>query len=273
MKLLVIIGTQLRHRYLLATLARHFDIAAVILYERTLVQPQKLPVHLFPAQDLDLERSHLGRLADSEQAYFADRVNAFDGGDIPTLTVADAAGLNSDRTAAWARDKDADVMFDFGSGIIRSPLIQALPEWKINLHGGLSPWYRGSATLFWPLYMQQPELMGATFHVMSERIDGGDILQHVRPTMTAGDAATDIMCRCITETAEVGVKLLKKLRKDGDLQRFPQRGGGKLFVERDYKPSCVRVVREQMAAGLIGHYLQHKARIDAQYQFVDQLGE
>jgi hypothetical protein len=33
-----------------------------------------------------------------------------------------------------------------------------LARW--NIHGGLSPWYRGAITHFWPSYMLEPQLTG-----------------------------------------------------------------------------------------------------------------
>lgn len=271
MRVLLIVGTQLRHQYLFATLARELEVVGAVEYRRTLVQPPKLPGRVFPAPDLDAEKRHLERLASSERAFFAERVNTFDKSSIPILEVADAAELNSPKTASWVEALRADVMLDYGSGIIRSPLMEALPEWKINLHGGLSPYFKGSATLFWPFYLQQPELAGATFHRLEHRIDGGDILQHVRPGMRADDAVTDIMTRCIAQAAEVAVRLLRRLEAQGDLQRYPQKGTGKLFLERDYKPGCVPVLERLMASGMIARYLEHKEEIDGQYAFVDQL--
>jgi len=271
MRLLVIVGTQLRHQYFLATLAEKFPLAGVIEYQRTLVQPPKLDKEYFRKEDLEIEKKHLGELQQSETSFFKSRVDSMSKNNVGVLRVAGEAELNSIDSIEWVRSVNADVMIDYGSGILRQNLLGALPHWKINLHGGISPYYKGSATLFWPFYFQQPELAGATFHLLSEKIDGGDILQHVRPRMFADDNITDIMCRCIVEASDIAVMLLKKLQTTGDLELFPQKGTGKLFLEKDYKPSCVRVVRELVNGGLIARYLEHKKVFDSDYQFVNQI--
>ncbi|MBE1302176.1 MAG: hypothetical protein GJ680_19990 [Alteromonadaceae bacterium] len=272
MKILVIVGTQLRHKYFLATLAKHFPIAGIIHYERTLVQPPKLSASVFSEDDLEIEKKHLTNLQKSEETFFSDGANSFKS-DSPHITVPDRKTLNSPETIQWVQKIDADVMIDYGSGIIESELMRVLPEWKINLHGGLSPFYKGSATLMWPFYMQQPELAGATFHLMSHKIDGGDILQHVRPTIKPEDKLTDIMCRCITQASDAAVKLLTKLEKNGKLDTYPQRGTGKLFLEKDYKPSCIGHIYRLAEGGMIKNYLDNKDKYDSLYKFVDQIND
>lgn len=271
MKVLVIVGTQLRHQYFLSTMENGFEIAGVIEYERSLVQSPKLPKHVFLPEDVDFEKDHLLRLYESEQKYFELETVSIDKTKYPLIKVTDENELNSENTIEWVRAVGADVMIDYGSGIIRNDLISVMPEWKINMHGGLSPYYKGSATLFWPFYFQQPELAGATFHLMSSRIDGGNILQHVRPTMQGDDSPTDIMSRCIVQASSAGVHLLDKLRKYGNLKSQPQKYSGKLFLERDYKPSCLRVMYRLFEDGMISQYLKNKRVIDSQYKFFDQL--
>src|SRR5689334_19750475 len=45
-----------------------------------------------------------------------------------------------------------DIIAVFGTGLIRGPLLSAGRLGVINLHGGLSPRYRGSDCTFWALY-------------------------------------------------------------------------------------------------------------------------
>ena len=51
-----------------------------------------------------------------------------------------------------------------------------LKGYKWNIHGGLSPWYRGGVTHFWPSYLLEPEYTGMTLHELTNDIDGGGII-------------------------------------------------------------------------------------------------
>jgi folate-dependent phosphoribosylglycinamide formyltransferase PurN len=273
MRLLVIVGTQLRHQYFLSQLHKHFELVGVILYERSLVQPPKISLEHFEQSDLDFEKTHLNFLKEQEKTVFAEAVSKNSLNDSNVLEVSSRKQLNSADAIEWVRACKADAMIDYGSGILSNDLLDALPEWKINLHGGLSPYFRGSATLLWPFYMQQPELAGITYHLLSSKVDGGEILQHARPSLRAGDKVYEIGTRAILEGTEVGVKLLQKLASNGSLEKTKQWSAGKLFIERDYKPSHLKVVYQLFKDGLIERYLESKNTLDAQYRFINQLGE
>ena len=144
------------------------------------------------------------------------------------------------------------------------------PEWTINLHGGLSPYYKGSATLFWPFYFQQPELAGITYHIIDSKIDHGSIIQHFRPSINLNDTLHDIGCRAIKDGTLIGIRLLKKLQKQGKLL-FPQKTTGKLFLEKDYNPTHIKIVYDLWEKGLIKKYLKNKKYYDERYHFIDQL--
>jgi len=57
----------------------------------------------------------------------------------------------------------------------------------INIHMGLSPYYRGTACNFWALYDDRPAFVGATVHLLSRGLDNGPILFHVRPNFYGQD--------------------------------------------------------------------------------------
>ena len=70
---------------------------------------------------------------------------------------------------------------------------------KMNLHGGLSPWYRGSATHFWPSYLLEPEYTGMTLHNLSKDIDGGNIIHQTSVKLNSKDNLHENACRCVKE--------------------------------------------------------------------------
>ena len=48
----------------------------------------------------------------------------------------------------------------------------------INIHAGVSPYYRGTDCNFWALYDDNPHLVGATIHLLSKGLDSGSMLYH-----------------------------------------------------------------------------------------------
>jgi len=77
---------------------------------------------------------------------------------------------------------NSDIYIVFGSSYIKGWLINFLIKKKaINIHMGLSPYYRGSSCNFWALQDNNPHLVGATIHYLSKGLDNGKIICHVLP--------------------------------------------------------------------------------------------
>lgn len=67
----------------------------------------------------------------------------------------------------------------FGSSFIKSKLADFLIKKRaINIHAGVSPYYRGTDCNFWALYDNNPHLVGSTIHLLSKGLDNGPILYH-----------------------------------------------------------------------------------------------
>jgi len=76
----------------------------------------------------------------------------------------------------------ADIIVVFGAGYIRDELVERLIERRtLNIHLGVSPYYRGSSCNFWALLDRRPDLVGATVHYLDRGLDSGDILFHALP--------------------------------------------------------------------------------------------
>lgn len=76
----------------------------------------------------------------------------------------------------------SDVYVVFGASYIKGDLIEFLVEHKaLNIHMGVSPYYRGSSCNFWAPFEGHPELVGATIHLLSRGLDSGDMLYHALP--------------------------------------------------------------------------------------------
>ena len=83
---------------------------------------------------------------------------------------------------------DSDITVVFGASYIKGPLVDRLIAGRaINIHMGVSPYYRGSSCNFWALYDGNPDLVGATIHLISRGLDSGAMLYHARPRQIATD--------------------------------------------------------------------------------------
>jgi len=73
----------------------------------------------------------------------------------------------------------SDVYVVFGSSYIKGELVDFLVKQKaLNIHAGVSPYYRGTDCNFWALYDDNTHLVGSTIHLLSKGLDSGPMLYH-----------------------------------------------------------------------------------------------
>ncbi|MDH4227844.1 MAG: formyltransferase family protein [Deltaproteobacteria bacterium] len=96
----------------------------------------------------------------------------------------------------------SDLYVVFGASYIKGWLIDYLVSKKaINIHMGVSPYYRGSACNFWALYDNKPEYVGATVHLLSKGLDSGPVLYHALPVLK-GDTPFEFTMRAVEAAQE-----------------------------------------------------------------------
>jgi methionyl-tRNA formyltransferase len=135
--------------------------------------------------------------------------------------------LNSDKVGAFIESLEADLALTYGVHFIRKRNLKRFPDLAWNLHGGLSPWYRGVITLFWPSYMLEPQMTGMTVHELSSRLDGGDIVHQACAPLVRGDGVHELACRAVRQIGEELPRLLE-LSADSPPSPVRQRSSGKL---------------------------------------------
>ncbi len=73
----------------------------------------------------------------------------------------------------------SDLYIVFGSSYIKGDLVKFLIKNEaINIHMGVSPYYRGTDCNFWALFDEKYDYVGSTIHLLSEGLDSGPMLYH-----------------------------------------------------------------------------------------------
>ena len=214
---------------------------------------------LIAPEDAELLRAHNDARDKKEREYFFPSGEKFLNAFRVLETTAD--GLNGPEVAAAIKEARADVALVYGTTLLKKRTLEALKGVQtINLHAGLSPWYKGSATLFWPIYFMEPQYAGCTFHVIDEKIDHGDVIHQNRPEIFANDGLHDIGCRAIVKAAGDIVPLLSKIERGWLETPIQQKKSGKVFYSWDFKPHHLRVTKRLLSGGFLGEYLQKRER-------------
>ena len=76
----------------------------------------------------------------------------------------------------------------YGTSIIKGEIINTFKRKILNLHLGLSPYYRGAGTNYFPFVNNDPEYAGSTFMYLDKGIDTGEIIHQTRPIINITDS-------------------------------------------------------------------------------------
>jgi hypothetical protein len=169
--------------------------------------------------------------------------------DRPELVV-EVPHINDPGIVDLARRLDPDVIAVFGTSLIRGPLLGMGRLGVVNLHGGLSPQYRGADCTFWALYNGEPDQVGCTIHYIDAGIDTGKLIAHVSPAVKAGDGELTLFWRAVRESADTYAELFDRLERGEHLGEV-QAGKGCLYQVKDRGMRHERELRRRLAAGAL----------------------
>ena len=148
-----------------------------------------------------------------------------------------------------------DVVITCGCGILSSSTLKILPIQTWNIHGGLSPWFKGAITHFWPSYFLKPQYTGVTIHYITSKIDAGKIIHQTPAILIKGDGLHQLSSRSLKKGFESVVELLKKYKSNGHLSSVRQKTNGKLWLKRDWKPEHLIIIYEKFNDKIVDMYL------------------
>lgn len=122
-----------------------------------------------------------------------------------------------------------------------------------NIHGGLSPWYRGVTTHFWPSYFLEPQMTGMTVHETTDAIDGGALIHQSVAELVRGDGLHDLASRAVMA---LGRELPALVAAIPDL-KAPHRQGttGRIWRSSDWRPEHLHLIYDNYGDRVVDHYL------------------
>jgi hypothetical protein len=129
-------------------------------------------------------------------------------------------------------DHRPDLILVFGTSLLKGELLEKGRLGIINLHGGLSPEYRGADCTFWALHNQEPEKVGCTLHYINAGIDTGNIIAHVSPEIKETDDELTLFWRAVRDSTDTFAELLDRLEK-GEIFGVIQTDKGSLYQVKD----------------------------------------
>ncbi|OGW25642.1 MAG: hypothetical protein A2X59_03675 [Nitrospirae bacterium GWC2_42_7] len=130
--------------------------------------------------------------------------------------------INSPDIEVFLKDIAPDIIVVLGSSIIKLNILTIPKIAMMNIHTGLSPYYRGTWSYGWPIVNKEPEYIGVTLHHVNSGIDSGDIIYQTRPMLNVHDDLNTIFLKVVSEGIELAVMAVKEILKNGSIRSYKQ---------------------------------------------------
>lgn len=125
-------------------------------------------------------------------------------------------------------------IISFGSSILSENFLKIFDNKSINVHLGISPFYRGAGTNFFPIINNELEYLGVTYMMTNTKIDGGNIIHQETPNIYQNDNVHTVGNRIISGLPITLTKLIKinNLAKYSFEQKFSKHD--KIYAKKDF---------------------------------------
>jgi len=230
----ILCGGAPRHVYVANRLCRSHDVQAIVQEVGRRITPAKLASMAKPNAAV----RKIGRWLRDRRRYTGNREAAFFFGEAEVKVdrsdlLHRADHINDRQVFDTVQRLAPDVVAVFGTSLIRPPLLGQGRLGMLNLHGGLSPDYRGADCTFWALYNGQPDQVGCTLHFINAGIDTGELIAHVRPEVHDGDDELTLFWRAVRDSAEIYAEAIERL------------AGGETLGQRQECKGCLYQVKDR----------------------------
>lgn len=260
MRVGILTSVETRHRYFANALRKDLPVVAVA-YEETGYSPVVPAADDLTPAERDVVDHHFAERARQEEVFFGANAAFLEDDNSYAVGRIGVGTLSSEHTLGLLIEAEVDTVVVYGTNLIKPPLLGRWPGRMINMHLGLSPYYRGTATNFYPLLNEEPEYVGATIHLIDEGIDSGAILRHARPEIVADDMPHTIGCKAILAGIDAMVDVLRAIGRNAGIEPVPQWDvpGARLYLRKDYHPRQVVELYRKIDGGLFRDYARRAA--------------
>ena len=266
-KLVLLTGNELRHEFFRKYIAIQKNINVLSTYcesekDNLVNQVQK------DKNENKLRSIHLEQRKNTENDFFGVFCKTIEDKSNPIFI--ERGEINKKTYVNNIRDLNPDIIISYGCSIIKSDLINTYKGRFINIHLGLSPYYRGSGTNFWPFVNKELQFVGTTFMYIDEGIDTGKIIHQIRANFNVNDNIHQVGNRLIKDSVIECFNLIKHFDSLVEMQPIIQKTDNlKYYRKKDFSENSINIAYDNVENGMIRDYLKNKPLLDSKFKIIN----
>lgn len=260
MSIAILTSSELRHREMCKVFRDRFTNIRVDVYTETFTLSNHVAKSTEP-EEFDISAEHIRHRWLTEYDHFGYE------GPCPILSdsyTCERGWFNSQSFLDICRRKDYNIVCVYGTSILRGGILEWGKGRILNLHLGLSPYYRGAGTNFFPYVNGVPEYAGASVLEIDAGIDTGKIIHQVRPEVFSMlDSFHQFSCRFLREAFKsyadvVGLYLSGSNPSNIDQQDlFFSNPTRVVYKKKDFTKESTQRLYDNLRSGMIEKYVMN----------------
>ena len=212
----------------------------------------------YDRETLELFESHIEKRDSTESIFYPEE--EFDLQKCNNFLYTTSKELNSEKTIKFVKSVKPKMVFVFGVGLLSKELLNCFKGIEvINLHFGITPKYRGSNTLLWPLYFKDPGYIGITLHRIDSKIDHGSIYHQQCTVFDINDSIHEIFCKTIIQSSNPTLDLIGKILNKKIGTPVDPIETGRVYNNNEFNPTHLKTIYDHINNNLLSNYLERKS--------------
>ena len=151
--------------------------------------------------------------------------------EFPEVPIHMTQDVNSETTVKAIKDMKPDLIMVFGGKILKNTIID-IPKTIINMHFGITPFYKGSGSSLTAIGRLDFRHVGATIHLIDNKIDHGNIINYYFPKFKGDESAGCIQQKTIHAGLTGLLEIAKTIVSGKPIISYIQPSYGKIYFSK-----------------------------------------
>jgi phosphoribosylglycinamide formyltransferase 1 len=263
-KVALLTGEELRHKYFASFISSYPKIDLKIVVHESNNKLSKNPLY----KKYKIVKEHIDLRKKTEHIFFDKYVKK---NNKYNFIKVEKSKINEEKLINLIKKKNVDFLISYGCSIVDKTFINHFKPNFFNIHLGLSPYYKGAGTNFFPFVNKQLQFCGSTIMEINEKIDGGKIIHQSRPDFETNDNIHSVGNKIIKRTVEDLCKIISKKKKIR-LYKLRSTFKTKTYKQKDFNQKNLKIALDNIKNKLILKYiLKNKKKMEKKYSIINQL--
>jgi phosphoribosylglycinamide formyltransferase 1 len=262
--IILITGNELRHSYFACYLSSKKNIDLKLVIHESNIKLENNDLY----KKHKIVKNHIDLRNKTEKIFFKEFIKKNKKYDYVNIK---KGSIDEEKNINLVKNEKVDYIITYGCSIISPKFINKFKNKIFNIHLGLSPYYKGAGTNFFPFVNNELQFCGSTIMQISKKIDSGRIVHQIRPNFSYNDNIHTIGNKIIKKTAVELCKILIR-KKSFKFFKIKTKYKTKIYKRKDFTKNVLEVALMNIKNNSVSIYInKYRKKMEKKYTIKSQI--